>query len=312
MADSKDVKKLMGKLRGAINSGIELFKKYKEISKAYQEEKKKIRNNNSNNKSNEFEKNIKNKLDKIHERREAILNRKVRKNLTESETKLSNLLNAELANDEKKLISNRNKYSNYERISKNSLVDFNKSFLKYKKEIIKDKKKILSNILKIGTQLRDIIGLSEFEKLIKKLEKTKYEVSNNKTITFKTLMHHLDSARISEEVAKTVKNIDELGSIKNITNRKIQMEIGIKKKEIENLLKRYNNILELLKKIVAVKFPNKEITNNDINLLLEGKYDKDNSKEYQKKVNAFRLKLKKLNIEIKIKMKELKKLEKLS
>jgi len=37
MADSKDAKKLMGKLKKSINSGIELFNEYKKMSKVYQE-----------------------------------------------------------------------------------------------------------------------------------------------------------------------------------------------------------------------------------------------------------------------------------
>jgi len=253
----------------------------------------------------EFNSLLKNQLELIKNKRKGLFNRT---NLPE-QIKAKKIL--ELANEEKHLKSKEYK-EHYEKISEIPLVDFNKTFLKYKKEIRPAKKKILSDILKIGTQLRDIMGLSDFKKLIEKLYKTKYEVSNNKIITFKTLLHHLESGQVSENVEKTVKKIEELRSIKNITNRKTQMEIGIKKKEIDYLLKEYDKTLESLKKIAASKFPNKEITNNDINSLLKKEYNKDNSKEYQEKVNALGLKFQKLSIEIKTKIKKLEKLEKLS
>jgi hypothetical protein len=284
MADNKDVKKLMGKLRDSIDSGIELFKQYKEMSKVY------------SNTQTDIKKNLDNKLKNINER-------KINKALTEKNKKLSNMLNIKLENSKK----------HYKEISETTLVDTNKSFLKYKKEIRIAKKKILSNILKIETQLRKIMDLSDFKKLIERLYKTKYEVSNSKTITFKTLLHHLESGQVSENVAKTVKQIEELGSIKNVTNRKKQMEIGIKKKEIEKLLKEYNKTNKISKELIE-----KEITK-----LVKSLNRINNAKEKEKittKIdklsrslqNEMTNKERKIKYEIQIKMQELKELEKSS
>jgi hypothetical protein len=304
MADSKDVKKLMGKLRSSIDSGIELFKKYKTISKIYVNTQSDIKKNFNTNKFEKTIKNINNKLDKIHKRKESIVNRKVRKTLTESESKLSNLLNEELANEEKKLIAKRNQYK---KNSESTLVEFEKTFLKEKQKINYFKNKILSNILKIGEQIRSLIGIKAFKEFVNQIQKRRYKVLDGKTISFKTLMHHLDSAKISEEVSKTTKKIDELMTSGNVINRKKKMEIGIKKKELEKSLKGYDNVLESLKKIAATKFPNREITNNDINLLK--KYNEDNSVEYKKRINELGTKLKELKYEVKTKRRELQELE---
>ena len=157
------------------------------------------------------------------------------------------------------------------------------------------------------------MDLSDFKKLIERLYKTKYEVSNSKTITFKTLLHHLESGQVSENVAKTLKQIEELGSIKNVTNRKKQMEIGIKKKEIEKLLKEYNKTNKISKELIE-----KEITK-----LVKSLNRINNAKEKEKittKIdklsrslqNEMTNKERKIKYEIQIKMQELKELGKSS
>lgn len=136
-----------------------------------------------------------------------------------------------------------------------SLVNSNKEFLKKKETLRNLKKIILSKIKKAFSQLKDRMSADDFKKLDKDIRETQYEVSSNKAITFKTLMNHLKSGEISEEVAKNTKKIDELMTIENIVNRKKRMEIGIKQKEIEKLSKNYEKTNKLAKESVK-----KEIT----------------------------------------------------
>jgi hypothetical protein len=123
-------------------------------------------------------------------------------------------------------------------------------------------------------------------------------------------MKHLSSGEISEQVAKTTKQIDELMTTGNVVNRKKKMEIGILKKEIENLLIDYDTTMKSLQKLAAIKYPNKKnITNEDIESLLKTKYSKKNSPEFRQKIYNLASKLKKYNSEVKTKMQKLKKLE---
>jgi hypothetical protein len=288
MADTKSIGKLVKILNGQIESGVELFKKYKRISKIYLKTKMDIK------------KNINNKLEEINERRKKIAKRKINKVLTEKNKKLSNILNSEL----------QDKRKNYEKISESTLVDNEKFFLKEKEKIRVEKKKILSNILQIGKQIKSYMSEEDFKEFIDRFNKRKYEVLDGKKISFVTLMKHLSSGEISEQVAKTTKQIDELMTTGNVVNRKKKMEIGILKKEIENLLIDYDTTMKSLQKLAAIKYPNKKnITNEDIESLLKTKYSKKNSPEFRQKIYNLASKLKKYNSEVKTKMQKLKKLE---
>ena len=293
MTDSNELKEL----ENVIESGFELFKEYKEISKEYKEQRQ-LETNYI------FDNILKSELELIRNKRKGL---NARTNLP-TEIKVKKIL--QLANEEKRVKSKQYRES-YEKMTELSLVNSNKKFLKEKEKIRKIKKKILTSIKTILSQLKKKIDDKDFRQLVKDIYKTTYPLSNGKKITFKTLMHHLESGEISEEVAKAknTKQIDQLESIKNIANRKKQMEIGITKKEIEKLLKEYDKTLESLKKIAAIKFPNKEITNNDISSLLEKKYNKENSEEYKKIINKLGSQFKKLNFEVQIKIKKLEKLQ---
>ena len=97
--NSNDIKYYKEELEKAIEDGVELFKHYKEISKDFQNMQKNLMNNTD----------LKNKINKIVERRKGISKRKLNKKLSESDIKLSNLLNAELAKEEELLKSNQYK-----------------------------------------------------------------------------------------------------------------------------------------------------------------------------------------------------------
>ena len=226
-------------------------------------------------------------------------------------------ISKEFQNLQKNLMNNTDlknkKYKkNHNKISGFYLVDSEKIFLKEKEKIRKEKKRILSRIKIALSQLKKKVEENDYKKLIKEILGSSYELSDNKQIRFKTLMHHLESGKISNEVSKTTKKIEELMTIRNIVNRKKQMEIGIKQKEIEKLLKDFDKTMGSLKKIASAKFPNKNITNDDIESLLRIKYSKENSPEFKKMISKLGSNLRTLKYDIQIKMQELKELGKSS
>ena len=309
MADnSKDIKYLKEELEEAIKDGVELFKYYKEISKEFQEKQKIIMNNQ------DYEKNLKNEINKISERRKDILKRRQSKKLSESDIKLSNLLNAELANKEKFLKSDqyRQKYKQeHNKLSEIYLVNSNKKFLKEKEKLRKEKKKILSKIKIALAQLKKKMFKDEFTDFIKYLNGDRYNIADNKQITFKKLMHHLESAEISEEVAKTTKKIDELMTIGNVVNRKKKMEIGIKQKEIQKLLENYEKTNKLSKESVK-----KDITNlvKSLNRITNAKKKEEVTTKIDRLSRSLKNEMtereRKIKYDIQIKTQELKELEK--
>lgn len=311
MAD-KSTGLLVAKLNRAIQEGVNLFNYYKELSKEFQEQKKNLMNNTELKKELD---NLKEKYDKEVKFTKALRNSTTLKEMNE----LPHRVKAKrYANAQAKLKELKTKYEkNLELIKKKSeiseiyLVNSDKKFLKEKKKITDRKKIILKKILDIGKEIRSKMdNIEEFKKFVNRIQKRRYEVFNGKTISFDTLMHHLQSGEISNEVSKTTKQIDELLTIGNIVNRKKKMEIGILEKEIKNLLIDYDTTMSSLKKFVAFKYPNKEnITNEDVESLLKAKYSKENSPEFREKIYNLASKLKKYNSEIKIKMKQLKKLK---
>jgi hypothetical protein len=210
--------------------------------------------------------------------------------------------------EQQKILMN-NKKRNKDKVNQNLsevyLVDANKEFLKKKEKIRKVKKEVLSSIKTLLSELEEKMDKNVYNKFLKKILSNSYELSDKKRITFKTLMHHLESGEISNQVAKTTKKIEELKTIYNVINRKKKMEIGIKQKEIEKILKEYEKIMESLKKLAATKFPTKEITNEDIEALLKKKYSKENSPEFRKIINKLGSELRILNFKIQTKMKDL-------
>jgi hypothetical protein len=309
MADnSNDIKYLKEELEEAIKDGVELFKYYKEISKEFQEKQKIIMNNQ------DYEKNLKNEINKISERRKDILKRRQSKKLSESDIKLSNLLNAELANKEKFLKSDqyRQKYKQeHNKLSEIYLVNSNKKFLKEKEKLRKEKIRILSRIKIALAQLKKKMFKDEFTDFIKYLNGDRYNIADNKQITFKKLMHHLESAEISEEVAKTTKKIDELMTIGNVVNRKKKMEIGIKQKEIQKLLENYEKTNKLSKESVK-----KDITNlvKSLNRITNAKKKEEVTTKIDRLSRSLKNEMtereRKIKYDIQIKTQELKELEK--
>lgn len=151
----------------------------------------------------------------------------------------------------------------------------------------------------------------DFKQLDKDIRETQYEVSSNKAITFNTLMNHLKSGEISEEVAKTTKKIDELMTIGNIVNRKKRMEIGIKQKEIEKLLKNYEKTNKLSKESVK-----KEITKlvKSLNRISNAKEKEEVTTKIDRLSRSLKNEMterqRKIKYDIQIKRQELKELEK--
>jgi len=239
-------------LEKAIEDGVELFKYYKEISKEFQEQKKILMNNT------DFKKELDNLKEKYNDE---VKITKAQRNSTSSNYMkgVPNHVKAkQYANATAKLKELKNKYEkelekfkqNYEKMSEIYSVNSEKKFLKEKEKIRKEKKRILSRIKIALAQLKKQVEVNDYKKLIKEILGSSYEISDNKKIRFKNLMHHLESGEISEEVAKTTKKIDDLMSSGNVYNRKKKMEIGIKQKEIEKLLKDYEKTNKLSKNSV--------------------------------------------------------------
>jgi len=231
MAD-KNIGLLVAKLNRVIEKGVDLFNDYKQLSKDFQEQQQILMNNR------ELKKEFANLKQKYGEEV---------KNATSTPATLKSLKNT--YDKQLNLIQKKSQ------LSEIYLVNSDKKFLKEKKKI-KDKKKIiLKNILDIGKEIKSKMGREDFKIFVNRTQKRRYEVLDGKKISFDTLMHHLSSGEISDEVAKTTKEIDELMTIGNIINRKKRMEIGIKQKEIEKLLNYYEKTNKLSKESVE-----KEIT----------------------------------------------------
>lgn len=235
MADNSDVKK---ELEKAIEDGVKLFKVYKRMSNKFQEDQKILMN------SPELKRELAN-LKKNYEEKVKIA--KADKNATSTTTTLKSLKNT--YDKQLNLIQKKSE------LSEIYLVNYDKKFLKEKEHIRKLKKIILSKIKEAFSELKARMRDVDFNKLEKDIRESQYQISKNKAITFKTLMNHLNSGQVSENVAKTTKQIDELMTIGNIVNRKKQMEIGIKQKEIQNLMENYEKTNKLSKESVK-----KEIT----------------------------------------------------
>jgi hypothetical protein len=235
MADNSDVKK---ELEKAIEDGVKLFKVYKRMSNKFQEDQKILMN------SPELKRELAN-LKKNYEEKVKIA--KADKNATSTTTTLKSLKNT--YDKQLNLIQKKSE------LSEIYLVNYDKKFLKEKEHIRKLKKIILSKIKEAFSELKARMRDVDFNKLEKDIRESQYQISKNKAITFKTLMNHLNSGQVSENVAKTTKQIDELMTIGNIVNRKKQMEIGIKQKEIQKLMENYEKTNKLSKESVK-----KEIT----------------------------------------------------
>jgi len=218
MAD-KNIGLLVAKLNKAIENGVELFISYKKMSKNFQEEQKILMN------SPELKKEFANLKKKYDEEVKVAKEDKNATSKTATRISLKNKYEKNLGLIQKKI-----------ELSEIYLVNYDKKFLREKKKISDKKKIILKNILEIGKEIRSLMVKKEdFLKFINRIQKRKYDVLDGKTISFKTLMHHLESGQVSENVAKTTKKIDELMTIGNVINRKKRMENGIKQKEIEKL-----------------------------------------------------------------------------
>lgn len=239
MASNSDVKKIIKQLEEAIENGFELFKIYKEISEKFQEEQKILMN--SPVLIREFA-----NLKKEYEKKVKVA--KEDKNATSTTATLKSLKNT--------YDKDLNFIQKKSELSEIYLVNYDKKFLKEKEKIRKVKKKVLSSINILLSELKDRMSGDAFNKLLENIFKSSYNLSDKKRISFKTLMHHLESGEISEEIAKNTKKIDELMTVGNVVNRKKRMEIGIKQKEIQKLLENYEKTNKLSKESVK-----KEITN---------------------------------------------------
>ena len=201
MANNSDVKKLVKELEKAIEYGLNLFKGYKQYSKEFQEQQKNLMENRI------LKIKFANLKQKYDEEMKFIMAK--RKSIIELKELPNHVKEKQFKNTEVK--EYRQEYKN---MVEKSLVNSNKKFLKKKENLRKLKKIILSKIKKAFSQLKKKMFENEFKDFVKYMKEAKYDVSNNKTITFQKLMNHLESAEITEEASKKTK--------KNKTARKIK------------------------------------------------------------------------------------------
>jgi len=260
MTNNIDVKLLINELEKTIDDGVELFKYYKDISKDFQEQQKNLMNNEE---SKKIFANLKQKYDEemklIMAQRKGILKRRQSKKLSESDEKLSKLLNAELENKEKALENNYkkeliNRKEARKKLSDMYVVPYEKIFLKEKEKLRKEKKTILSRIKIALAKLKKKMLKKDFTDFIKTLKKSIYNVSATKTITFMQLINHLEAGEITEEAAKRTTKINDLKTINNIDNRKSEIEYEIEKIKKENKESKKNNEkIKLMKILIEIK-----------------------------------------------------------
>lgn len=255
---SDNIKYYKKELEEAIKDGVELFKHYKEISKEFQEKQKILMNNTELKKELA---NLKEKYDEVKkninaERRKIIENKELATYIKQLHFRNTNVKEKELKNKyEKELIKRKEAHK---KLSEMYLVNYDKKFLKDKEKIRKEKIRILSRIKIALAELKKKMFVPEFKEFIKYLNADSYNIAENKQITFKKLMHHLESGEITEEAAKKTKKINELQSINNIDYRKSEIEYEIeklKKEKEKNLL--YKKLLEIdenIKKIFKKNF----------------------------------------------------------
>jgi hypothetical protein len=162
-----------------------------------------------------------------------------------------------------KLIEQQKKYKELLKYAKqnnsdNWLIELEKKFLKGKKLFRDNNLVLLAKIKKLLKNLKKKMGPANYKKFISKLYLNKLtDETNTFSYTVKTIMKHLESAQISENASKKIKNFNEIKSRKDIKNRKIEMEIEIEHIKLKNNLKKYDKFKKLfidkIKKIIDKK-----------------------------------------------------------
>jgi len=259
-SSSRGVDKLIENLDKAINKGFQLLVEYKKSAKEYEENKKALKKNMTNKK-----KEIDNKL--------GIIKLKIL-----DAQKSNPKLYMEYGNEEKKL-KKLKKLMN-ETNNDKFLIEIEKIFLKIKEVYRENKIITLDKIKRLFRELKNKMDTKEYKDYVKQLYGTILTDSTNTySYKIKTIMHYLESGPVTEKAAKLATSLNELKSIKNVTSRKKQIEIEIKKIELKKLIDSIDKNLKSAKMILSKKLSKNNMTNSDVKKLLESTNQESNVQE---------------------------------
>ena len=291
-----DTKKLYNKLSKLYENGYDLLVNYKKLSKRFTDKKKNL---------SPSHKNLEIKKEKIKEELKEYLNslQKLEKgeHQKEMKDKVTSLKFEVIAIDQR-IKTEKNE-------SKNYILYNEKLFLKSKKILRVRKIYLLKSI-------------NELKLLLKKQLKERFDNyihSNFDTRVFgndpdyqdytgKHIIKFLKAGAISEKAAKKAKQINDLESLENISDRKAQMELQIELVKLGDIRKKYKEYEKLfineIKKIISeedddmMKSRLFKVVNNKI-VIKPTEFDEflDSTTQepiYQNKIDEYKLKVKKL------------------
>jgi hypothetical protein len=251
-SSNPDTSNLYNILSKLYEDGNDLLVSYKRMSKIFSDIKKNLANPHENleKAKKNINKEIKYYLDSLEEvhkrknynvgsRNKAIYEKKVIDQLE--------LLRAELAAIDKRMKTEKN-------ISKVYLLDHEKVFLKSKKVLRVRKIDLLDKINKIKLLLRKKLKEKFEGYIISNFDSRVFGNDPNYKNNGKCIIKFLKAGEISERAAKKSKQINDLKTLENVSDRKTQMEIQIEMVKLESVVKKkneYKNLLiDKIKKII--------------------------------------------------------------
>lgn len=251
-SSNPDTSNLYNILSKLYEDGNDLLVEYKKISKIFSDRKKNLTNPHEN--LEKAKKNINKEikyyldsLEEVHKRKNYNVEFRNKAIYQVQVIDKVKLLRAELAAIDKRMKTEKN-------ISKDYLLDHEKVFLKSKQVLRARKIDLLDKINKIKLLLK--------KKLKEKFKS--YIISNFDSRVFgndpdyknngKRIIKFLEAGEISEKAAKKSKQINDIKSLENVSDRKTQMEIQIEIVKLESVVKKkneYKNLLiDKIKKII--------------------------------------------------------------
>jgi hypothetical protein len=244
-ASKPDTSKLYDGLSDLYEKAYDLLVHYKKLSKDFSNVKKNLNpsQENSEKKKNEISKNLKFYLGFLAEREKTNLQTNTAlANKARNQIRLVGQirsLRTELAALDKRMKAEKNIDNLY-------LLDHEKIFLKSKEALRAEKIVLLQRIDRIKLLLKNKLK-ERFNNYMYSNFDTRYfgEDPDYQNYTGKDIINFLESGPVSEKAAKKSKQINNIKSLENVSNRKTQMEIEIEMIKLESVVKKYNEYEKL-------------------------------------------------------------------
>ena len=261
-----DTSKLYDELSDLYEGAYDLLVGYKKTSKIFSNIKKNLTpsHQNSEKTKNEISKSIKFYLESLKKRERTNLqtNNPLRNQAMYQIQVLDKVksLQTELAALDKRMKAEKNIDNLY-------LLDHEKIFLKSKEALRAEKIVLLQRIDRIKSLLKKQLK-ERFNNYMYSNFDTRYfgEDPDYQNYTGKDIIKFLESGPVSEKAAKKSKQINNIKSLENVSNRKTQMEIEIEMIKLESVVKKYNEYEKLFIDKIE-KIINKE-SDSDVKRLL--------------------------------------------